>query len=92
MNQKKLYTLVGATVALMSLIRILDISTQDKVKRAGTALSFTLAITGLIAGTAIACLPERNARRQLTVGELLDDKDVERMQKNISEILGDDPT
>ena len=87
MNRKNLYTLVGATIALTSLIGIANTLSS---KKKGYVLSLTLGIVGLAAGTVLACQPERKARKQLTVGELLDACDVERMEQNIAEILGED--
>ena len=89
MNRKNLYTLVGATVALTSLI---GIANALSAKKKGYVLAAMLGVVGLAAGIALAYQPERTARRQLTVGELLDEGDVERVQKHISEILGNDPT
>ena len=84
MNRKNLYTLVGATVALTSLI---GIANALSAKKKGYVLAATLGVVGLAAGIALAYQPERTARRQLTVGELLDEGDVERVQKHISEIF-----
>ena len=92
MNQKTFYSLIGAAVALTSLIHVFASLPHGEAKKKGSALSLALGIAGLIAGAAIACQPERNARKQLTVGNLLDDEDVERMQAHVAEILGEDHT
>ena len=52
-------------------------------------LCSVLGIAGLVGSAILSSQPTRQAARELTVKDLLDDRDVARLETNISEVLGE---
>ena len=48
-----------------------------------------LGVAGLVGSAILSGQPTRQAARELTVKDLLDDRDVARLETNISEVLGE---
>lgn len=86
MNNKQFY-LTGAAVAAASVALIVDYSIRKKKEQAPFAGILVAGIAGLFLGAAIAYKPEKEAKKALTVDDLLDDGDEELVHQNISELM-----
>lgn len=81
------FYLAGAAVAVASAALIVDYSVRKKKEETPFAGLLVAGITGLFLGAAIAYKPEKEAKKALTVDDLLDDGDEELMHQNISELM-----
>ena len=86
---KKSYFLTGAAVAAVSAALIIDYAVHKKKEKAVSAGLLVAGIVGLVGSAVLAYQPEKQARRQLTVTDMLDDNDVSLVNQNISEVLKD---
>lgn len=85
---KKLYALTGSAVAVASTAMIIGYAIRKKKEEAVCAGVLLAGIAGLVGGAVIAYQPEKEAKKKLTVRDLLDDDDVLLVNKNIAEVLG----
>ena len=86
---KKTYFLTGAAVAAVSAALIVDYAVRKKKEKTVYAGLLSAGIAGLVGSAVLAYQPEKQAKKQLTVTDMLDDTDVSLVRKNISEVLGD---
>lgn len=89
MNKERLiYTVAGAAVAATSAALIVGYAVCKTQKKAACAGLLVAGMAGFAIGAALAYKPELDARRGLTVDELLNEGDMELVKQNISEVLG----
>ena len=87
MKHQTAHRLAGVGIALTSLSLIMA---SDRRRRAGGSGAFLLltGITGLVAATAVAYRPERQAQRGLAMHNVLEDEDAELIDAHLAELLG----
>ena len=86
---KRTYFLAGAAVAAVSAALVVDYAVRKKREKSVYAGLLIAGIAGLIGSAVLAYQPEKQAKAQLTVTDMLDDEDVTLVRENISEVLGD---
>ena len=86
---KKTYFLTGAAVAAVSAALIVDYAVRKKKEKTVYAGLLIAGLAGLVGSALLAYQPEKQARKQLTVTDMLDDADVSLVHQNISEVLKD---
>jgi hypothetical protein len=87
---KLLFSLVGATLMVGSVIAILDGAASKKKRARGvTAAEVVLGVAGLVAGTIVALRPEMERYEATVVSDMVSDDDEGRLHKHIHEVLGD---
>ena len=85
---KKAYYLASAAIVAASVASIVTYAVQKATKKNAFPGLLVLGAAGLVAGTAIAAKPGKDAIKRLSDEPLLDEEDTDLMQINISEILG----
>ena len=85
---KKLYALTGAAVAVASTALIFGYAVCKKKEQAVCTGILLAGVAGLLGGALIAYQPEKEAKKKLTVQDLLDDDDLMLVKQNIAEVLG----
>lgn len=86
---KRTYFLTGAAVAAVSAALIVDYAVRKKKEKTVYAGLLLAGMVGLVGSAVLAYQPEKQARKQLTVTDMLDDADVSLVRENISEVLND---
>lgn len=86
---KKTYFLTGAAVAAVSAALIVDYAVRKKKEKTVYAGLLIAGLAGLVGSAILAYQPEKQAKKQLTVTDMLDDEDVSLVHQNISEVLTD---
>ena len=86
---KKTYFLTGAAVAAMSAALIVDYAVRKKKEKTVYAGLLLAGMVGLVGSAVLAYQPEKQARKQLTVNDMLDEDEVSLVHANISEVLND---
>ena len=86
---KKTYFLTGAAVAAVSAALVVDYAVRKKKEKTVYAGLLLAGIAGFVGSAILAYQPEKQARKQLTVTDMLDDADVSLVHQNISEVLKD---
>ncbi len=88
MNRNKAYALSGILLAGLSTVLIADGILSKRKTPLSRVVSLVAGIGGLVAGANLAYLPEKQAKQRLIVADLFNDDDVERIEKNLAEVLG----
>ena len=88
MNRNQYY-LASAATAAVSVALVLGCVAMEKKKSLLCAGLAVLGLAGLVGSAILSSQPTRQAARELTVKDLLDDRDVARLETNISEVLGE---
>ena len=86
--KRKKYFLTGAAIAFASAALLVGASKRrPKQKWVYVGMVFA-AIAGFIAAIVVAYRPRHEDRKKLKVQEMIDQLDADRIEKNISEVLG----
>ena len=86
---KKTYFLTGAAVAAVSAALIVDYAVRKKKEKTVYAGLLLAGMVGLVGSAVLAYQPEKQARKQLTVTDMLDEDEVSLVRENIAEVLND---
>lgn len=86
---KKTYFLTGAAVAAVSAALIVDYAVRKKKEKTVYAGLLIAGMVGLVGSAVLAYQPEKQARKQLTVTDMLDEDEVSLVRENIAEVLND---
>ncbi len=86
---KKTYFLTGAAVAAVSAALIVDYAVRKKKEKTVYAGLLLAGMVGLVGSAVLAYQPEKQARKQLTVNDMLDEDEVALVRENIAEVLSD---
>ena len=89
MNNSRFYTLAGAAAAAIGALLFFTGLAKDH-NPSSRALR-TVGLLGLGAGVALAYQPEKQAKKNLEISEILNERDVELVRRNLREVLGNGP-
>ena len=87
MNKQTLYRVAGAAVGTLSALWIVDFACRKKQEKPASTGLLLAGLAGVAIGAALAYEPVRKAKKELTVSDLLDDRDVQLIDQNVSEVL-----
>jgi len=88
MNRNQAFTLTGSVLAMLGSAWLLDRAAYKKQNRSLTGELLAVGAVGLVTGAVIAYLPVHRAKKKLAQQEVLSRRDVARMNRNLSELLG----
>jgi hypothetical protein len=88
MNRNQASTLAGSVLAMLGTAWLIDRVAYKKQSRALMGELLAVGAVGLATGAVLAYLPVHRAKKKLTRQEVLSRRDVERMNRNLSELLG----